>query len=62
MEVGEASAQQGFKPGSQVVVRMDGGVVVHGTVDFTVSPRDPGRDEPICVVKVPIPLSQLRRP
>ena len=59
MEIGEVSAQQRFKPGSQVMVRMDGGVTVEGVVDYTVSPRDPGRDEPFCVVKVPIPLSQL---
>lgn len=62
MEVGEVSTLERFGPGSQVVVRMDGGVTVEGTVDFTVSPVNPETDEPFCVVKVPIPLSKLRRP
>lgn len=62
MEIGEVSAQQGFRPGSQVIVRMDGGVTVEGIVESTISPRDPKRDEPFCVVRVPVPVSQLRRP
>ncbi len=62
MEVGAVSAQQlGIGPGTEVMVRMADGVTVLGKVDHTVSPFGP-KSELYCVVMVPIPASELRRP
>lgn len=54
----EGATTQAIRSGQMVIVRMDGGVTVEGKVDYTVSPAREG-DEHVCVVSVPIPISQL---
>ena len=56
----EGIATQTFRPGQTVQLFMAGGVTVEGQVDQMIRPAKPG-DEPVCLVRVPIPLSELRR-
>ena len=60
MEAGEVSSSKLPGWGEYVELRMAGGVVVQGQVDQVVSPIRPDEDEPVLLVRVPIPWSQLR--